>query len=536
MERGSTSDARLPVPVSPYGVLTGSALQVHELANTGRCHEALALAAGYEAAARGFGDETTVSFLIQSRMYAYSYLGRQAEATAEGHRLLERQRATGNLLGEAKTLSDVAQFGLISGNVAESMNFLARAGMLLDTTTRRNERYRSALVSYGTAANLAELYEIADDAFTRVADHNAAHGRAMGDHLEEIHMGLLLAWGIRLDQLGHTVEAGSRLRRAARLGSDWLRAHPAGDQEKVREVTASTALALAKLGHLDRVVAMVEPIIVALRNQQRKWAAWEGHLALGVARRGRADLTAARREFLAAQELCGDTDWPDALLLTQHELAVLAVETHGRQVCGDLVAAVRTRSRLLWQQRLQRLAMLRHARAREELQIAHSRTEAALLRDPLTGLGNRRRYDQLAADIDAGRLTPPVSLLVIDVDKFKTINDTYSHTAGDQVLRELGAILQAHCRAGQDTAIRYAGDEFVVFVGSDLAGAVEVAQRIRTAVATSVAFDPITPGSRVSISTGAAMLTPAMSAADLFRAADANLYQAKKNGRDRVAA
>jgi diguanylate cyclase len=131
---------------------------------------------------------------------------------------------------------------------------------------------------------------------------------------------------------------------------------------------------------------------------------------------------------------------------------------------------------------------------------------------------------------------PPVSLLVIDVDRFKAINDTYSHTAGDEVLRELGTILHAHCRTGQDTAIRYAGDEFVVFLDGDLATAVEVAHRIRAAVASSAVFAHITPGTTVSISTGAATLRPTMTTADLFRAADANLYQAKRSGRDRVAA
>jgi diguanylate cyclase (GGDEF)-like protein len=125
--------------------------------------------------------------------------------------------------------------------------------------------------------------------------------------------------------------------------------------------------------------------------------------------------------------------------------------------------------------------------------------------------------------------------MILDVDKFKAINDTYSHAAGDAVLREIGAVLAACSRTGQDVPIRYTGDEFTVFCHTDLDSAAEVAERIRAAVA-GTDFDRIAAGAPVSVSIGVAALGPGMTAADLFQAADANLYEAKRGGRNQVAA
>jgi diguanylate cyclase len=177
--------------------------------------------------------------------------------------------------------------------------------------------------------------------------------------------------------------------------------------------------------------------------------------------------------------------------------------------------------------------MLRQARQREELEIERARTEADLLFDPLTGLGNRRRFDQVMAAIDAGLLPEPTSMLIVDVDKFKAINDTHSHSAGDYVLRELGTILKANCRPADPLPIRYEGDEFVVFLHGDLPTAVAVAKRIRQAVATAD-FDNIIPGTPVTVSAGVAMQRPGMTAAELYRTANTNLYRAKRDGRDRI--
>ncbi len=125
------------------------------------------------------------------------------------------------------------------------------------------------------------------------------------------------------------------------------------------------------------------------------------------------------------------------------------------------------------------------ARQREELELERAQAQA----------GNRRQFDAMVVALHTGARIPP-SLLIIDVDKFKSINDDHSHTAGDAVLREIATVIAAHCRAGIDVPIRYAGDEFAVFLNTDLDTAVDIAGRIRAAVAaTDVGHLTPPPGS-----------------------------------------
>ncbi|GII00390.1 GGDEF domain-containing protein [Planobispora takensis] len=536
MDERTAAEDRLPVLPLSYGPLYALEVRVHELANAGRAHEALTAADESEPLARAFGDDRTVGFLIQGRIYSYLYLGYYAEAFAAGQELLEHHRAAGNILGEAKTLAILAEACFQADRIAEGVQYLARSSLLLDDTTRRNDRYISALGSYSDAAARAGLYEIAGSALEREREYVAARGEAVGGYMQERYLDLLVCWGMRLRQLGHETEAVGRLRRAAALAAGWLEAErreAGADSRRALELAAYRALALAGLGETGEPVALAAPVVVPLRDQDLREPAWAAHLASGIALGARGEPAAARRELLAARQLCLD-GWTEKRLIVQHELSALAARNLGAEDRRDMLDTILDQARLLWRQRLQRLAMLRQARRREELEAAHARAEAASLHDPLTGLGNRRRFDQLMAALDTGAPSAPASLLIIDVDMFKRINDTHSHAAGDQVLREIGGILRGHCRA-QDVPVRYAGDEFAVFLRADLTAAVEIAERIRAAVA-ATGFDHVTPGTVISISTGAAQLEPHMSAADLFHAADANLYQAKRGGRNRVAA
>jgi diguanylate cyclase len=527
-----SADARLPVPVSAYGPLNGLALRVHELAQIGGCEEARAAADDYERAALVFGDHRTVDLLLQGRSYAHYYLGHRTESMRVAEELLARHRASGNTLGEAKILSDLAELCVLTGRHVDGIRHLARAGLLLEATSRRNERYYSALAGYSLAANTAGLYETAAVAYEQMWRHRQTLGHNPGV-LDTNYVEMLLSWGLRLDQLGYGAESTSRLRRVTALAEDSLAGSSSlGIGEYA--LTASWALALAKLGEIDRAAVLAEKIITPLRAGDMHWQTRVAHLALGVALRARGDLTAARRELLAARQLFGRDRRPEEHMIVQFELATLAAQLHGPDATADLLEAVREQAQQLWQQRLQRLAMLRQARQREELEIERARVEAALLQDPLTGLGNRRHFDQLMLAVDAGALPQPTCLLVIDIDKFKSINDTHSHSAGDAVLREIGAILKANCRM-VDIPIRYAGDEFTIFVHADLPAAAELAERVRAAVA-ATDFAGIAPGTPVSISTGVAALLPGMTATDLFQSADTRLYEAKRGGRDRVAA
>ena len=177
--------------------------------------------------------------------------------------------------------------------------------------------------------------------------------------------------------------------------------------------------------------------------------------------------------------------------------------------------------------------------AQSALHAALALRNAALLdeierlatRDGLTGLANRRMFEE-SLDVETARsrrLGTPLSLLILDVDHFKQINDTYGHPAGDAVLREIGAAVASTTKAF-DVAARYGGDEFVVLLpGCSAHDAIGVAERVRAELSHEVRAAPVTVSAGV-----ATMPDNARDAERLVAAADAALYEAKRDGRDRV--
>jgi two-component system cell cycle response regulator len=160
--------------------------------------------------------------------------------------------------------------------------------------------------------------------------------------------------------------------------------------------------------------------------------------------------------------------------------------------------------------------------------------------DGLTGLHNRRYMETHVSTLveQAASRGKPLSVLVLDIDFFKSINDTYGHDAGDDVLREFSLRLKKSIR-GIDLACRYGGEEFVVVMPeTDMAVASTVAERVRRGIATEPF--PISQGTRlveVTISIGiAALVNPTDTAADILKRADQALYRAKRDGRNRVVA
>ena len=158
------------------------------------------------------------------------------------------------------------------------------------------------------------------------------------------------------------------------------------------------------------------------------------------------------------------------------------------------------------------------------------------LLDPLTGIANRPGIEREAARaLDAAiRDDTPLSLLMLDLDHVKAINDRYGHAAGDKVLRAVTAAWQAQLR-GRDPLGRVGGEEFVVVCpDTSLEQALVVAGRLREAT-NALRFDDIDPALRVGVSIGAAQARKAGDSCDsLLDRADAALYRAKQQGRDRV--
>lgn len=160
-------------------------------------------------------------------------------------------------------------------------------------------------------------------------------------------------------------------------------------------------------------------------------------------------------------------------------------------------------------------------------------------RDPLTGIGNRRAFDS-ALYVEWQRAQSSgrsLGLLMVDIDRFKSINDTLGHVAGDEVIGRVGRAIAASASRPGDVVARYGGEEFACLLPDTSPGDARiVAERMRVAVAGLAIAHPSSPEGRVTVSIGVASVVPAGGAAveQLVRTADRALYAAKKAGRNRV--
>jgi diguanylate cyclase (GGDEF)-like protein/PAS domain S-box-containing protein len=176
-------------------------------------------------------------------------------------------------------------------------------------------------------------------------------------------------------------------------------------------------------------------------------------------------------------------------------------------------------------------------RAQEELRLAREQAEKQAAHDPLTGLPNRLLLlETIARALAAARRTHEhVALFSIDIDRFKAVNDTYGHAAGDALLVELAARLR-HSLRGSDTVFRVGGDEFVALL-PDIGSAAQAQALARR----------VLQAARATVETGGSLVTPSVSvgialhpgqggtAEALLLAADRALYEAKHQGRDTLA-
>lgn len=205
-------------------------------------------------------------------------------------------------------------------------------------------------------------------------------------------------------------------------------------------------------------------------------------------------------------------------------------------VAGVLLGALyraRVRQLRASEQRLRTLVDQRTAALQVQTQIA----ERLARTDALTALANRRALDEALEHGlgEAARTGTSVCLLLVDVDRFKPINDRYSHGAGDLALRAVAEILQSQSRQ-HDIAARWGGDEFaLLLVNCTLEAAQGVAERVRAGIE-ALDCEPFAPGLRLTASIGIARGTSEAELATLIERADAALYRAKHEGRNRVRA
>ncbi|WP_186431406.1 GGDEF domain-containing protein [Clostridium sp. BSD9I1] len=174
----------------------------------------------------------------------------------------------------------------------------------------------------------------------------------------------------------------------------------------------------------------------------------------------------------------------------------------------------------------------------EKINDLISRLNHAMITDPLTGIYNRRFIDgQLYVDINENAINKlPMCIIILDIDYFKEVNDTYGHLAGDYVLKEFGKLILESIRKSTDWVSRYGGEEFLIVLNNtNKEGAMVVSNKIKTLLGNT---EFMYEGNKINItaSFGVCCLKEGgiINAKDFIKCADENLYKAKKTGRDKI--
>jgi diguanylate cyclase (GGDEF)-like protein len=386
--------------------------------------------------------------------------------------------------------------------VAHAVRSERVAGRLPDLA----DRWRALLLSAQQHAEHAQTLrrrgdderarELAEEAIARALEARALAWEPDPD--ESDLLDVVQAWAVRAagDLDGALGPTRSARRRIAGHGGPWLQGY------------ADLALArlLAGLARRDGDAAAGEESIALLVD------AAGAFVAAGDRRR-------YRQSLLELGQTAADLGRPSEAL---HWLEAYRADT-GR---------AHARSREMWADMFVRRSRLREAERQAALLRRHA------LEDPLTGLGNRRSAERRLGALRFGE--EPVSLAVVDVDRFKEVNDDTSHTHGDAVLRRVADLLLEHSRA-DDEVYRWAGDEFLVVLPTATeAQAVAVMERLRSAVECADWSDLELPAP-VTVSIGVAT-APAADEGEgtpvgwrtLFDTADLHLFSAKRGGRNRV--
>ena len=376
------------------------------------------------------------------------------------------------------------------------------------------------LVVVAAALNTLRLWELVDELYARaVFDAGAAQDARQAEAVAINRVLIGLEHSAALLECDDEVAAAARLRATADL------------------VPGALAVGLRPLWHADAlaaadVVALLlgEPVAVPVEEHVAALTAVGDVEVLPLLLAAAAlHCWRAGRDPAPAHDLAvGTSPTSGARTFPAWVRAVVLAESTG----GAAVEAARDHARLLsrdlWASRTAVLAAARTQIDNERRRLEHERLARAVHTDPLTGLHNRRRFDDWLDRPGGG----PLALLLLDLDGFKEVNDRFGHGIGDEVLRRVGLLLRAAVRPG-DVALRQGGDEFALVLRDEDLVADAVLHRAAE-VAKAVASEDwglLVPGLTVGVSIGAALTTGDASGPALYAAADAALYRAKRNDR-----
>jgi two-component system cell cycle response regulator len=305
-----------------------------------------------------------------------------------------------------------------------------------------------------------------------------------------------------------------------------------------RAMLGAYGRSLAGLGELTAAAEAGRQVLRLGTEAEDRWAMAVGDWVLAAVSRARGELADARTHAARAVANAEQVNDTALVLRFSQDLADICAELD--DAAGEAtalrrsLAAAKRAADTLREGLGQAMEQRRVAAAAQRMAVA---AQEAAARDPLTGLANRLGLERtapamLARAVEDGRTA---WLVLLDVDWFKSVNDDAGHAAGDAALREIAQLLRRECRS-DDLVARWAGDEFVVLLGDasgDRDAGPVVAERIRASVAAHDWTMVLGSGRRPTVSVGVANGPAVLD--ELFAAADLVLYQAKRQGRNRVA-
>ena len=279
-------------------------------------------------------------------------------------------------------------------------------------------------------------------------------------------------------------------------------------------------LGASSLGTADLIQVALASAIGAAYTVATAFELWRGREELLRARKAAIGLLLLHAGVHSGRAAAAAFATPGSLMLSSEILTVILLEAllHTTGMAFLLLALMKERAEMRSMNHLRELALL----------------------DALTGLGNRRQFDQ-ALDRELRRAIrdhTSLALLMIDADHFKAYNDSYGHQAGDNCLRAIGSAIRSVVQRPSDVRVRYGGEEFAVLLtGTDEVGALAVADAIQANIAALQMRHAGSPHGQVSASIGVASVRPdrgTIRGDKLVRAADRALYAAKAAGRNRT--
>lgn len=407
---------------------------------------------------------------------------------------------------------------------------LTQAEAMLDKEVSDRFILATAHTCLGNGYHELRLYELAAPNYEAAFYAATAHpGHVVADRAVASQLNLAtmhLNWSVELERVRDSVGAHEKSAIAAR--------HAAVAQQYATDETEPYA------AHAGLLLACAEPDRAAARQVVQRIRA-----ALAVLKgRGLRESPAYALPFLAralnragqhsealkvAEQAIGalpeDATWMVASA-AYHTHAVLLAESGSESVRAALAYGDQL-AETMWRQRLRTLHDVTSMQSMERVTLERDRVQVLANTDALTGVGNRRAFDVRMAEIRraAEGCDVSVTMIAVDVDRLKAVNDARGHEAGDRTLKAVAGALTSQMRSG-DLIARLGGDEFVaVLVGIDRAAADHSAQRVVNAVSAAL-------GPTVTVSVGVATGPGSEAGAALLHSADRAMYAAKRAGRD----